>query len=337
MTRLGRTVLPAVAVLTLACAAAPVDAQGGALAGTLVVGNKGAASVNIIDVESGRMLATLPTGSGPHEVTITGDGRVAVVGDYGGQTAGSTLTVIDVPGLAVARTIDLGRFSRPHGLEFLPGDSILAVTSETTRSVVLVRVADGEIVGVISTDHGGSHMLAVVANGSRIYTGDIADNTVSELDVATGQRTRSFGVAPQPEAITVTPSGDEVWVGSNAEGSVSVVTPGTGETDPVLTGFAWPYRILITPDQRRVLIPDLRRNELRVFDRATRQQIHVIDLAGTGPQGITLSADASVAFLSLSQRNQVAVIDLATYEIRRHITTGAAPDGIAYTSLLVAQ
>ena len=48
--------------------------------------------------------------------------------------------VIDVPALKVVRTISLGEYQRPHGIVFLPGDSLVAVTSESSRNVVIVSV-----------------------------------------------------------------------------------------------------------------------------------------------------------------------------------------------------
>src|SRR5262245_4225544 len=130
-----------VAVLATALPS-PAAAQVPGLTGTLVVTNKTPSTATIIDVASGRILATLPTGAGPHEVALSSDGRTAVVTDYSGQP-GRTLTVIDVPALRVVRTIDLGQYNRPHGIVWLPGDSIVAVTSEASGNVVLVNVAAG--------------------------------------------------------------------------------------------------------------------------------------------------------------------------------------------------
>ena len=81
-------------------------AQVSGLSGTLIVTNKGPSTATIIDVASGRALATLPTGQGPHEIVVSRDGNVAVVTDYGSRSGGNTLTVIDVPGLKVVRTIN---------------------------------------------------------------------------------------------------------------------------------------------------------------------------------------------------------------------------------------
>lgn len=304
--------------------------------GTIVVVNKGPGTASIVDLGSDRLLARLPTGDGPHEVAITSDGNRAVVTDYGGRAGGSTLTVIDVPGLRVERTIDLGEHRRPHGIAFLPGDEIVAVTAEASEHVVLVRVADGEVVGELPTGHPGSHMLAIPAAGGRIYTGNIADATVSELDVGGLRLVRTLPGPPEPEAIGVTPDGSEVWVGSNAEGTVSVIRPGADSPEPevALEGFGWPYRILFTPDASLVFVPDLRGHELRVAQRTDHREVARLEFPEAGPQGLTLAGDRWL-LQSLSRRAQVAVIDLETMQVVRTIEVGESPDGIAYTSRTV--
>jgi len=296
--------------------------------GTLIVTNKAAGTASIIDVAAGRVLAELPTGDGPHEVVASSNGRTAVVTNYGAQTGGNTLTVIDVAGRRVARTIDLGQYTRPHGAAFLPGDSIVAVTSETTRNVVLVRVADGSVVRALPTGEPGSHMLAVTADGSRIYTGNIPTGNISEINVASGARTRTFSVPPQPEAVTVSGDGAEVWAGSNAQGSVSVVMTRDGSATTVLSGLGWPYRILLTPDGRRALVPDYRGGSLRIVDRATRAERARVALSG--PQGIAVSADSRFAFVSLPNDDAIAVVDLDGARVIRQLPAGSRPDGIAW-------
>lgn len=300
--------------------------------GTLVVLNKGESTATFVDVASGSIIATFPTGEGPHELAMTSDGRRAVSTDYGG---GNSLTVFDIENPRVLRTIDLSEYPRPHGAHFLPGDSILAVTSEASRNVVLVAPFRGEVVEAISTGAGGSHMVAVTGDGSTLYTGDMGDATVSRLDVASGEKTRSYGVPAEPEAITVNREGSEVWVGSNAEGLVSIVDTESGEVDSALTGFGWPYRILIVEEHDLVVIPDLRRNRVRFVDYDGRTDIETLELPGEGPQGVALTDDRSTLFLSLSQAGQVAVIDLDRLEIVRRIVVGPTPDGVGWSPVIV--
>ena len=305
-------------------------------AGTLIVTNKSPATATLIDVASGRTLATLPTGNGPHEVVAARNGSLAVVSDYGAQTPGSTLTVIDLGALAVARTIALGEYRRPHGLVFLPGDTLVAVTSETNGAVLLVDVVRGAIVRTVRTEQAGSHMVGVRADGVMGYTGNIGSNSVSELDLAQGRYVRRWDVPPQPEAINVTPDGREVWVGSNATGKVSVVDVKTGTVTTAAEGFSWPYRVLFTPDASLVLMPDYRGETLRFVERATRRELGRLTLTGAGPQGITLTPDARYAFLSLSAQGRVAIVDVARREVVGHVAAGDTPDGVAYTTRVVA-
>jgi DNA-binding beta-propeller fold protein YncE len=117
----------------------------------LVVVNKDASTVSILAADNGAMLATLPTGSGPHEVAASNDGRLAVVTNYGAREGGNSLTVVDLVTLAVARTIDLGEYRRPHGVVFLPDNRTVAVTSETSGVVLLVDVTSGRIIRTRST------------------------------------------------------------------------------------------------------------------------------------------------------------------------------------------
>ena len=320
-------------------AAAPASAQVAGLTGTLVVTNKSPSTATIIDVASGRTLATLSTGQGPHEVVISSDGRHAVVTDYGGQPR-RTLTVIDVPALRVARTIDLGQYTAPHGIVFLPGDSLVAVTSEATQNVVLVNIVEGKVSRAIPTQGQGSHMVGATADGARAYTGNIGSNTVSELDLRTGKVTRTWNVPEQPEAINVSPDGREVWVGSNATGKVTVI--GVGATPIAVTageGFGWPYRVLFTPDNQMAIIPDLRAEELRFIERTSRREVARLKFPGGGPQGITITPDGRYAFQSLSKEGRVAIVQTRAFPpfVAGYLAAGNTPDGIAYTPRVVAQ
>jgi len=314
---------------------APVAAQAPEVGGTLIVVNKGGASASIVDVGSGQILETLPTGDGPHEVVVSTDGSVAVVTDYGGRSGGNTLTVIDVPAMAVARTIDLGEHRRPHGIDFMPGDEVVAVTTEQSRHVVLVNVETGEIVSELPTEGDVSHMLAIPGSADLIYTSDIRDATVTEIEVARGATVRKFEVPVTPEAVGVTPDGTEVWVGSNELGVVSVIDTGTGEVTQALEGFGWPYRVVFSEDGGTVLLPDLRGNELRIVDVESRSEKARVSFPGAGPQSVVFSADGKYVFQTLSLQDRVAVIELDSGAVIGYLPAGTRPDGLAHTARVV--
>jgi DNA-binding beta-propeller fold protein YncE len=325
-----------VSALVATLAAVPASAQVAGMSGTVIVTNKTPATATIVDLASGATLATLPTGNGPHEIVVSSDGRTAVVTDYGtGPAPGSTLTVIDVAALRVARTIPLAEYRRPHGIVFLPGDTLLAVTSEANRAVLIVDVRNGAIVRSVPTGQHGSHMVGVAADGVRAWTGNIGSNTVTELDLRTGRALRTIAVPAQPEAINVAPDGSEAWVGSNETGRVSVVDARTGSVTTAAKGLGWPYRVLFSPDARLVLLPDYRGETLRVLERAGRRELGRIAFPGAGPQGITITPDGRFALLSLSNEGRVAIIDVAARRVLGHVAVGETPDGVGFSALVV--
>ena len=321
----------------LALSAGFASAQVPGVAGTLVVTNKRPSTLTILDVASGRTLATLPTGTGPHEVALSRDGRTAVVTDYGGRPAGTTLTVVDVPTARVTRTVSLGEYRAPHGLAFLPGDSLVAVTSEATGHVVLVHVGEGVVRRAVPTQAPGSHMVAVAADGATAFTGNMGSHSVSRLDLRAGTFVRSWPVPNVPEAIGVTPDGREVWVGSNALHRVSVLDVASGTVTTAADSVDWPYRVLFTPDARTVLIPDMNGDVVRFLDRASRRELGRVAVPGGGPQGITMTPDGRHAFLSLSKEGRVAVLDVAGRRIVGYLAAGETPDGVAFTPTVQAR
>ena len=217
----------------------------------------------------------------------------------------------------------------------MPGDDVVAVTTEQSRHVVLVDVETGEVVSELPTDGEVSHMLAIPGSADLIYTSDIRDATVTEIEVARGAAVRKFQVPVTPEAVGVTPDGSEVWVGSNDLGVVSVVNTANGEVAQALEDFGWPYRVVFSDDGETALIPDLRGNELRIVDVDSRSEKTRVSFPDAGPQSVVFSADGKYAFQSLSQQDRVAVIKLESGAVVGYLPAGYRPDGVAHTARVV--
>src|SRR5690242_5650762 len=217
--------------------------------GTIIASNMRDNTATIIDAASGKVLATVPTGEAPHEVATTHDGKWAVVSNYGNrERPGNSLTVIDLTTLAVARTIDLGEYRRPHGMAFFPGDTTVAVTSEVSRAVLLVDFRSGRVIGTVPTNGRASHMLAMSAAGDEMFTTNIVDGSISRLDVATQKAKKVIPVAKMVEGIAASPDGRQVWVGSNADSIVVVIDARAGQAVDTLRGFGIPYRMAVSRD-----------------------------------------------------------------------------------------
>jgi len=333
-------------VVGVAVAASSARGQGRPR-GTIVVSNMNDNTMMLVDAESGRTLATLPTGEGPHEVAVSHDGRHAVVSNYGVRgKPGHSLTLIDVEKLDTLRTIDLRDYQRPHGMVFLSGDTLLAVTSEVSRAVLLVDLRRGTVVATRPSSGRGTHMLGLSARGDRLVMGNISDGTITVLDPFATDSGRVIRVAAQPEGVAISPDGAFAWAGSNRDSVVLVVDLRSAAVVDTLRGFGLPYRMAISPDGRTAVVTDPIKARVRVFDAVTRRQrfdiavaadslVATAEVAGSpSPEGVTISRDSRWAFVTLQGRNRVATIDLERGAIIALAPTGNWSDGVAFSPLV---
>src|SRR5215472_8558714 len=68
--------------------------------------------LSIIDPATGKTVARIPTGEGPHEIAASDDGKLAFVANYGARTPGNTISLIDVVAQKELRRVDLGALRR---------------------------------------------------------------------------------------------------------------------------------------------------------------------------------------------------------------------------------
>jgi YVTN family beta-propeller protein len=316
-------------VVFLICATA---ASAQPKSGKILVANQQAASATIVDLAT-NVITHIPVGAGPHEAAISPDGKWGFISVYGvgGPTgAGNQIAVIDMAEKKVTRMIDLGQYTRPHGLVPVAGSPLkLIITSETTQNIITVDAEKGVVLSAIPTGAAGSHMVAVQADAKRAYTANVGAGTMTAIDLVTGKATGTLPIAARSEGIAATPDGNEVWIGSNDLRTVSVVNVATMKIDTVLTGFGVPYRMAVSPDSKVAVIVEAEGNRVSVIDRKTRKLLGPVDVGGS-PRGVAISPDSKWAFVTLGPENAVVVVDLTNRTVMARHAVQTAPDGVAY-------
>jgi YVTN family beta-propeller protein len=322
-----RVRFPLILSLTLlAFAAPPADTPSPAL---LVVNKEG--SLAIVDPASNAIIATVRTGDGPHECVASSDGKLAFVSNYGeGSSPGGTISVIDLMARRDLRRVDLGVLRGPHGLAFAGGK--LYFTAERNQVFGIYDPAADRIEWIQGTGQNTTHMIAVSSNLHTVFTSNIGSNTVSLFE-RSGPQTWNQTIVPVgkgPEGFDISPDGKELWVAHSRDGGVSVINIADKRvvhTFSVQTKRS--NRLKFTPDGRLVLITDLDAGTLLVLHHATAKELKRIPL-GHQPAGILIAPDSSRAYVAVTGDNNVAVIDLKTFDLITRIETGAGPDGMAW-------
>ncbi len=319
--------------------------------GTLIVLNKAEASASLVDLTSGVELQKINTGAGPHEVAISPDGRLAVVTNYGIQTPGHTLTVIDLESKEVRRTIDIAPYSRPHGVEFLADGKSVVVTSEQSLSLLRVDIENGEITAVIDTSALLSHMVAVAPNGKRAFVANIVSGSVTAIDLTNNTMLKEIKTGSGAEGVAVLPDGNEVWVTNRAANSVSIIDARTLEKQMDIPCADFPLRVKFTPDGKYALVSNAQSADVAIFDVARRELIKRIamkeraagdlqqrlfsDQFGTSPVpvGIAIAGSGKRAYIANTNADIITILDLERLEIAGRLKAGKEPDGVGWFPL----
>jgi len=292
--------------------------------------NKAENTLALIDPVSMKLITKIAIGDGPHEVVISTDGKTAFVANYGAQTPGNSISVIDIATAKETRRVDVSPLMRPHGLQFVGGK--LYFTSETNRAIARYDPAANKVDWIMGTGQNTSHMIAVSADQKRMYTANIVSDSITAFELAAvppaGSKITHIPVGKQPEAIDLSPDGKEVWTGLNAEGMVEIVDTAANKSVAKVNIGGRPYRVKFTPDGKQVVCTMIATKELLVIDAATRKEVKRMKLDGV-PLGIVFSADGKTAFVTTVETDAVLRIDLEKMEVAHRVETGKGPDGIA--------
>jgi len=297
----------------------------------LVVLNKDASELAIVDPATWKVVGRVPTGQTPHEVAVSDDGKIAVATNYGPERNGTTLSVIDLDAQKEIHRVELEELRGPHGVMYLGGKFYF--TAEGSNAIARYDVATNKVDWRASTSQEGTHMVVGSPDGGTLFTANIRSNSVSCIRV--NQKTGTYkisqiAVGKGPEGIDIAPDGAEVWAANSGDGTVSIIDAGScrviGAVD-VRTKRS--NRVKFTRDGKLALISDLGAGEIVVVDAAARKEVKRVKL-GSSVEGILMLPDGERAIVAVSGDNHLAVLDLKTLEQVSAFETGKDPDGMGW-------
>jgi YVTN family beta-propeller protein len=312
----------------------------------------------IVDPATLQVIARVPVGADPHEVVASSDGSRAYVSIYGGGRY-HALSVVDLVDPKALPEIDTGALNGPHGLVFVGGK--VWFTAEGAKAIARFDPATSRIDWIMGTGQNRTHMLHVTADEQKVYTTNVSSGTVSVIERITlppmgpppgGQLPPGLPGAPLPgagpprldwkqtvitvgkgaEGFDVSPDGRELWTANAQDGSISIIDPEARKVSATLEAkIPASNRLQFTPDGTLVLITSLREGDLFIYDataRKERKRVHI----GHGAAGILMDPSGTRAFVACTPDDYVAVVDLKTLEVTRHLEVGGGPDGLAWAS-----
>jgi len=344
----------ALIVLVASSAAAQIPSP------ALLVLEKSDSTLAIVDPATLKVVARVSAGPDPHEVIASDDGKLAYISNYGGEgSALNTISVVDLIAAKPLPTIDLGALHSPHGLAF-SGDK-LYFTAETSKAIGRYDPATMRVDWILGTGQDRTHIIAVSSSLDQIVTSNVSSGTISIIEQVAqlnggygpqgpppppGNRSprKTWQVTNVPagrgsEGFDVSPNGKEIWVANAQDGTSTIIDVASKKiTATVAIAVQGANRLKFTPDGKQVLISGLGRRgdssasgagDLEILDADTHKSIKLLNLGG-GSAGILIPPTGDRAYIAVSAKGNIAVVDLKTQEVVAKISAGNQPDGMAW-------
>ena len=170
----------------------------------LYVANVEDGSVSVVDTASLTEAARIPVGAGPVQVGFTPDGSRV----YVSLRDENRVAVIDTATREVTGRIEVG----PNPIQMIatPDGKQVYVANQGTEAapndtVSVIDTATGEVARTLKTAS-GAHGVSVSADGAFVFVTNIADDSVSVIDVARQEVVGSVPVGDRPNGIVYGPS-----------------------------------------------------------------------------------------------------------------------------------
>jgi len=313
----------------------------------LLVLEKDDNTLAIVDPASLKIVGRVPAGPDPHEVESSADGKLAYISNYGGSdSALHTISVVDLIAQKALPPIDLGELHSPHGLAFAGGK--LYFTAETNKVAGRYDPATQTIDWLIGTGQDRTHMVVVSATLDLVFTSNVSSGTISIIQQVPASM---CGVGPPPsgrrktwrvtnvpagrgsEGFDLSPDGREIWAANAQDGTVTIIDVAAAKATQTFPIPVRGNRLKFNPDGKHVLISGGPSGSsgasLVILDAVSHKEVRSFDFGG-GSAGILIVPDGSRAYVAVSGKDKVAVVDLKKLEIEGCIATRKGPDGLAW-------
>ena len=235
---------------------------------------------------------------------------------------------------AVAVGIVLGRGSSSgdtSGAGFAPGQQAPAGPPSPSRPVAAKSVAVPAVAQTIPVGPTPGYMQ-VAPSGKFAYLANRQSGTVTVFDTT---RNAVTGTVPVPEGdpqfVSFTPDGARAYVSvTNQDYSLNEVVVIDTRTAAIVarvpTGKR-PFALDVSPDGKRVYVPNHDSSSISVIDTATNAVINTIPVA-PNPHWVDFSPDGTRLYAANHESNLLTTIDTATGAILGTTPVGKSPHSI---------
>lgn len=285
------------------------------------VSNSGADTVSVIDTNTHKVVATIPTDKAPVNPTFTPD-RTQV---YVANSQASTISIIDVA-TNTATTMPAGG-ERPSGLAFSPDGKTLYVSlisqdytsPGSVHSIDLLSGSSSQSIPMGADPE----RIALTPDGKRLYINNLLDGTMAVVDTQAHAVVKMLTLGDLPFNPLMAPDGATVYVGVMSANHIAVIDTESNEVTRTVPADS-PNGIAPTRDFQTLYVSNALSGTVQEVSLATSSIVQT-QMVGGLPGNIALLPDGEHLYMVRPEGTTVEVLDAETLAIVDTITVEAGP------------
>ena len=174
-------------------------------------------------------------------------------------------------------------------------------------------------------------LLATPTLADEIWVTNEKDDTISVIDTATLEVTRTIPTGERPRGITFSHDYSRVYICASDSDTVQVMDPATGEILHELPSGEDPEQFVLHPDDKHLWIANEDDAVTTVVDVDSRKVVAQINV-GIEPEGMGVSPDGAIVVTTSETTNMAHWIDTRTHQIIANTLGDTRPRHAEFTA-----
>ncbi|MFY9980818.1 MAG: choice-of-anchor tandem repeat GloVer-containing protein [Candidatus Sulfotelmatobacter sp.] len=180
--------------------------------------------------------------------------------------------------------------------------------------------------GTFSGSTSPAQTLAITQTGPFAYVANNSSNSVSVINIPTGQVTNNIPVGSGPWGTAVSPDQTQVYVTDNEANNVSVINAVSGSVVAAIPVQSSPFGVAFAPDGSSVYVANGGSNNVSVINPSTQTVVATIPVQNS-PLAVAMAptSNGTFAYVTNSGSDTVSVIAVASNTVVQTISVGTRP------------
>jgi len=269
-----------------------------------------------------------------HELLVVPETGLAYVPIFGDGIHGRNpnpqhfLLIFDLHQRAHVGTIDLRPYVAPHTLKLGP-DGLIYITCENSAVVAVIDRKAQKVVDAIDSGSTNGHRLIISPDGTRLYTENEEDGTVSVIDLPKRELLGKIKT-PRPLAgIAISADGHTVVAVDDAEPKLILIDSAAGKVRDEIVLKDVPKAAQIAryaPDNSLIGVTSLNSNTVSLIDPSFHEQTAI----KVGSQPMDMAFHGDELFVACQGDGSMHVIDIPGRRAKASFHVGVGCESVGF-------